>query len=135
MRPALVLVFMVWCTVSLAGTQAPPKDVVTGLTNPESVVVNPQGEVFVSVMGEADRDGDGAVLKIDHGKAVPFASGFDDPKGLVAYERWLFVADKHQVCGSTARAKRRSSRPRRHSRRPRCYSTIWRSMSRAALFT
>jgi glucose/arabinose dehydrogenase/sugar lactone lactonase YvrE len=97
MRPALVLVFMVWCTVSLAGTQAPPKDVVTGLTNPESVVVNPQGEVFVSVMGEADRDGDGAVLKIDHGKAVPFASGFDDPKGLVAYERWLFVADKHQV--------------------------------------
>jgi sugar lactone lactonase YvrE len=97
MRQALVLVFIGCSTVSLAGAQGPPEAVVTGLKNPESVVVNAQGQVFVSVMGEADRDGDGAVLKIDQGKAVPFASGFDDPKGLVAYDRWLFVADKHQV--------------------------------------
>ncbi len=70
---------------------------VKGLTNPESVVLNPQGQMFVSVIGERERDGDGAVVNIDDGKVVPFASGLDDPKGLVALQRWLFVADKKRV--------------------------------------
>ena len=82
MRQALVLVFIGCSTVSLASAQEQPKAVVTGLTNPESVLMNPQGQVFVSVIGEGDRDGDGTVLKIDQGKAVPFATGLDDPKGL-----------------------------------------------------
>ncbi len=70
---------------------------VTGLTNPESVALNSQGQAFVTVIGERNRDGDGAVLKIEQGKAVPFATGLDDPKGLVAYQDWLFVADKTRV--------------------------------------
>jgi glucose/arabinose dehydrogenase/sugar lactone lactonase YvrE len=97
MRHSLGLALLVCSAVSQAGAAQQPKPVVTGLKNPESVVVTPQGQVFVSVMGEADRDGDGAVLKISEGKALPFASGFDDPKGLVAYGDWLYVADKHQV--------------------------------------
>ena len=36
-------------------------------------------------------------MNIDDGKVVPFASGLDDPKGLVALQRWLFVADKKRV--------------------------------------
>ena len=70
---------------------------VTGLTNPEPVAVNTQGQVFVSVIGERDRDGDDAVLKIEQGKIVPFASGLNDPKGLVAHQQWLFVADKNRI--------------------------------------
>jgi glucose/arabinose dehydrogenase len=97
MRQSLALALVVCSAVSVAGVEQQPKAVVSGLSNPESVVINPQGQVFVSVMGVPDRDGDGAVLQIDQGKAVPFASGFDDPKGLVAFGEWLFVADKHQV--------------------------------------
>src|ERR1700678_681852 len=97
MRYSLGLALVVCVPVSPAGAQQTPQVLVTGLTNPESVVLNPQGQMFVSVMGVADRNGDGSVVKIVDGKAVPFASGFDDPKGLVALQRWLFVADKHQV--------------------------------------
>ena len=97
MRRLLGLSVILCSVVAHANAQLPPRVVVTGLKNPESVVLNSQGQLFVSVMGEADRDGDGAVLKISQGKAVPFASGFDDPKGLVAHLQWLFLADKHQV--------------------------------------
>ena len=31
------------------------------------------------------------------GITVAFASGLDDPKGLIALQRWLFVADKKRV--------------------------------------
>ena len=97
MRYSLGLALVVCVMVSRAGAQQTPQVLVTGLTNPESVVLNPQGQMFVSVIGERDRDGDGAVVKIEDGKAVPFASGLDDPKGLVALQRWLFVADKKRV--------------------------------------
>ncbi|AGA30974.1 PQQ-dependent sugar dehydrogenase [Singulisphaera acidiphila] len=97
MRQSLGLALVVCSAVTQAGAQPPPKPVVTGLTKPESVALNSQGQVFVSVIGESGRDGDGAVLKIEQGKAVPFASGLDDPKGLVAHQEWLFVADKDRV--------------------------------------
>ena len=64
MRQSLGVALVLCSAVSQAGAQPPPKAVVTGLTNPESVAVNTQGQVFVSVIGERDRDGDGAVLKI-----------------------------------------------------------------------
>ena len=79
MRQSLGVALVLCSAVSQAGAQPPPKAVVTGLTNPESVAVNTQGQVFVSVIGERDRDGEGAVLKIEQGKIVPFASGLDDP--------------------------------------------------------
>jgi glucose/arabinose dehydrogenase/sugar lactone lactonase YvrE len=98
MRYSLSLALVVCVTVSRAGAQqTTPQVLVTGLANPESVVLNPHGQMFVSVIGEPDRDGDGTVVKIEDGKVVPFASGLDDPKGLVALQRWLFVADKKRV--------------------------------------
>ena len=75
MTHSLGLAFLVWSAVSQAGAGQQTKAVVSGLKNPESVVVTPQGQVFVSVMGEADRDRDGAVLKVNQGKAVPFCFG------------------------------------------------------------
>jgi glucose/arabinose dehydrogenase len=89
--------FVLLLNLSLTATGATPQRIVEGLRNPESVVVAPDGRIFVSVIGEFDKDGDGGVFLIDKGKAVPFATGLDDPKGLAAWNEWLFVADKTRV--------------------------------------
>ena len=132
MRYLLGLALVVCVTVSRAEAQQTPQVLVTGLKNPESVVLNDQGQMFVSVIGERDRDGDGAVVKIEDGKVVPFASGLDDPKGLVALHRWLFVADKKRVWRIDESGKAEVFAPPRRSPRPRCISTTWTSIWRAA---
>ncbi len=68
-----------------------------GLNNPQGVAVTDDGRIFVTVPGEPGKSGDGAVLLIQDGKATPFASGFDDPKGIVAHRNSLFVTDKNRV--------------------------------------
>ena len=47
---------------------------VGGLTNPESVAVAPDGNVYVSVIGEREK-ADGMIARLENGKAVPFATG------------------------------------------------------------
>jgi glucose/arabinose dehydrogenase/sugar lactone lactonase YvrE len=81
----------------LAGGKTPLKPMVTGLKNPESVAIGTDGRIYISVIGEFDKDGDGAVMVVQDGKAVPFAIGLDDPKGLIAWRDWLFVTDKKRV--------------------------------------
>ncbi len=97
MRLSLFLVPTICSAVPQAVAQQTPPALVSGLTKPESVVLNDQGQMFVTVIGESDRDGDGAVVKIENGKAVPFASGLDDAKGLVFHGGSFFVADKTRV--------------------------------------
>jgi glucose/arabinose dehydrogenase len=82
---------------SFAAGEPPFKPLVTGLHNPASVAAGPDGRVYISVIGEVDKDGDGAVLVLDKGKAVPFADGLDDPRGLAAFQKWLYVADKQRI--------------------------------------
>ncbi len=92
-----------WATVALAvlGTataaEPAPKPWLSGLKNPAGVAVGPDGRVYVSLLGELYQDGDGAVLAVQDGKAVPFASGLDDPRGMVAGKDHLFVVDKQRV--------------------------------------
>ena len=75
-----------------------PKPLLTGLVNPESVAVGPDRRIYITEIGEFDKDGDGRVLVIDpDGKAVPFATGLDDPKGMVAWLNWLYVTDNKRV--------------------------------------
>ena len=74
-----------------------PKPYVTGLKNPESVCIGPDGLTYVTEIGEFDKDGDGAVTVIKDGKAVPFATKLNDPKGIVASADALFVTDKKRV--------------------------------------
>ncbi len=74
-----------------------PKPLVTGLKNPESVAVGADGRIYVGMIGEFGKDGDGAVMVIEDGKATPFATGLDDPKGLVAVPEGLLVADKTRI--------------------------------------
>jgi glucose/arabinose dehydrogenase len=80
-----------------AANAALPEPMVTGLKNPESVCVGLGGKIYVTVIGEFDKDGDGSVVLIDGNKAVPFATGLDDPKGIVSFQANLFVADKKKV--------------------------------------
>ena len=93
----------------LAGPAAaadPPKVLIAGLKNPESVCVGPDGRLYVSVIGEFDKDGDGSVVRIENGKAVPVATGLDDPKGLAFAGPFLFVADKTKVLRVDLRQRR-----------------------------
>ena len=90
---------------------------VKGLKNPESVVMAPDGRMFVSVIGEFDKPGDGAVMLVTPGKAEPFATGLDDPKGLASVGQDVFVADGQSTGGSIQPAKRpNSSRPKAFGR-------------------
>lgn len=74
-----------------------PKPIVTGLKNPESIAVGPDGKIYVSIIGEFDQDGDGSVGILQNGKITPIVQGLDDPKGIAVFAKWLFIADKKQV--------------------------------------
>jgi glucose/arabinose dehydrogenase len=67
------------------------------LKNPESVAIGWEGQIFVTAIGEFDKDGDGAVMVVSDGSAKPFAKGLDDPKGIVFANNLLFVADKQGI--------------------------------------
>ena len=74
-----------------------PKPLVTGLKNPTSVVVGHDGKIYVTVQGELVKQQDGAVLRIDENKAVPFAVGIGKPTKVVRYQDKLFVADSDRI--------------------------------------
>ncbi|MSQ96280.1 MAG: hypothetical protein EXR98_17245 [Gemmataceae bacterium] len=81
-----------------AGEPKLPKPMITGLKNPESVCIGGDGRTYITEIGEFGKDGDGRVMVIDKtGKAVPFAVGLDDPKGIVAWTNMLFVNDNKRV--------------------------------------
>jgi glucose/arabinose dehydrogenase len=91
------------CLAVLAALAAPaaaqdgPKPLAEGLKNPESVAVGPDGTIFVSEIGEFNKEGDGRILAIKNGKTTTIAEGLDDPKGIVVFSKWLFVADVTKV--------------------------------------
>ena len=97
MKRLIPLLLLVLATPALAGDKKLPKPMITGLKNPESAVVGSDGRIYITEIGEFNKDGDGRVLVLDNGKAVPFAAGFDDPKGIVAFANFLFVADNKRV--------------------------------------
>lgn len=92
------MVMMLAALFTTAAAQAAEPQKVTGLQSPESVVVGRDGRIYVSEIGEFGKDGDGKVSVVGKdGKAQPFATGMDDPKGLAIYGNDLFVADKTRV--------------------------------------
>ena len=84
---------------------AQPQPTVSGLRSPESVAVAADGKIYVTEIGEIGKDGDGAVMVVENGKAVPFVTGLDDPKGIAAFQKWLFVAERNKVLRIDAAAK------------------------------
>lgn len=105
MRPFLLAVFFLAVLPVTLSAAPPAKPLATGLKNPESVAVGNDARIYISVIGEFDKDGDGAIMVIDKGKVAPFATGLDDPKGLVAFQGLLFVADKQRVWRIDAKGK------------------------------
>lgn len=73
------------------------QEIVSGLKNPESVTVSGDGKIYVSQIGEFDKDGDGSIVRIYGNKIIPFCKDLNDPKGLDSYQKWLFVTDKTKV--------------------------------------
>ena len=71
---------------------------ISGLVSPESVVQDAKGDIYVSEIGEFNKDGDGKIIRISiDGKLSTFASGMDDPKGLTFIGKSLYVTDKNRV--------------------------------------
>jgi gluconolactonase len=67
---------------------------ISGLKNPESAAVGPDGKVYVTVIGEREKKGDGSVAIVEpSGKITPFATGLDDPHGVVIVGQALYIAD------------------------------------------
>ena len=73
------------------------KPFVSGLKNPESVCLGPDGSAYITEIGEFGKDGDGQVSVIKEGQASPFAVGLDDPKGIVLFANAFYVTDKTRV--------------------------------------
>ena len=73
-------------------------NVISGLVSPESVAQDAKGDIYVSEIGEFNKDGDGKITRISiDGKLSTFASGMDDPKGLTFIGKSLYVTDKNRV--------------------------------------
>ncbi len=107
MKRLLALILLLATTSSAwAGDKNLPKPMIEGLKNPESVVVGNDGRIYITEIGEFDKIGDGRVLVVGKdGKATPFATGMDDPKGIVAWTNLLFVADNKRVWKIDAKGK------------------------------
>lgn len=95
MKPHHALAALLLCA-SPAAAQL-PAPLITGLVAPESVTIGPNGKMYATQIGEFGKDGDGSVVVIENGKATPVATGLDDPKGIVAFRQWLYVADNKRV--------------------------------------
>ncbi len=78
---------------------------IEGLDIPSSVVVGADGKIYITVVGELGKVGDGAVVRVENGKAVPFASGFDNPRGVALFHPWIYVADKNGIWRINAQGK------------------------------
>jgi len=71
---------------------------ISGFVSPESVVQDAKGHIYVSEIGEFNKDGDGKITRISiDGKLSTFAIGMDDPKGLILIGKFLYVTDKNRV--------------------------------------
>lgn len=95
MTRSLSLLLLLGCGFAFAAPK--PEVILKDLKNPESVAIAANGRVFLSIIGEFDKAGDGSIVEIKDGKAVLFTEGLDDPKGLVAFQNWLFVTDRTRV--------------------------------------
>ena len=70
----------------------------SGFSMPESVTEGPDGYIYVSEIGERDKDGDGKISRIDRkGNITSFATGLYDPKGIVFYKEKLYVTDRDVI--------------------------------------
>jgi gluconolactonase len=86
--------------------QAGEPKTIKGLKNPESAAVGPDGKVFVTLIGEREKKGDGSVAVVESsGRITTFATGLDDPHGVVIVGDSLYIADVKVVWKVDAKGK------------------------------
>jgi glucose/arabinose dehydrogenase len=71
------------------GADAPSKPLVSGVKDLRSVAAVPGGKVYLAAGG--------SILVVEGDKAVPFATGLDEPSSIAAFGDALFVVDKNRV--------------------------------------
>ncbi len=87
----------------VAGADQPAKtiDLKSELKNPSAITTatgaDNQIHIYVSDRGKDGTDGDGRVFVINAGRPTAFAEGLDDPRGMVSFQNWIYVADKQQI--------------------------------------
>jgi gluconolactonase len=76
-----------------------PLRTIEGIPGPESVALGPDGAWYVSSFGKFDNGADGAVYRVnpDKGTREIFASGLEDPCGVLFVGATLWVADRKVV--------------------------------------
>jgi len=80
-------------------TLGKPARVIDSIPGPESVAVGPDGAWYVSSFGKFDNGTDGAVYRVnpDNGSRELYATGLEDPCGLLFTGSTLWVADRKGV--------------------------------------
>jgi glucose/arabinose dehydrogenase len=71
--------------------------VIVGLKNPSAATVGAGGKIYVAVTDSSDKDIKTSVVLIKNNQVVPFATGLDETRGLVAHQQWLFAAERQRV--------------------------------------
>ena len=76
-----------------------PLRVIDSIPGPESVAVGPDGAWYVSAFGKFDNGADGAVYRVDPqtGKPEVYATGLEDPCGVIFVGSTLWAADRKGV--------------------------------------
>ena len=98
MKNLRVFLFLLSALVSVTLKAHESLNAITGFVSPESVVQDSKGDIYVSEIGEFNKDGDGKITRISiDGKLSTFANGMDDPKGLTFIGKSLYVTDKNRV--------------------------------------
>lgn len=94
----LLFTILALLTANFALAKEPLPTKITGLKAPESVVQDKNGNIYITEIGEFDKDGDGQITKMDKkGNVTVFAKGMDDPKGITLVGNNLYVTDKTRV--------------------------------------
>ena len=98
MKNLRVFLFLLSALVSVPLKAHESLNAISGFVSPESVVQDAKGDIYVSEIGEFNKDGDGKITRISiDGKLSTFANGMDDPKGLIFIGKSLYVTDKNRV--------------------------------------
>jgi glucose/arabinose dehydrogenase len=67
------------------------------LKNPSAIVTGNDGRIYVAEKGTDGVEGSGSVFVIEAGRPKPYAKGLDNPRGMVAFQNALFIADRQQI--------------------------------------
>ena len=98
MKNLRVFLFVLSALVSVTLKAHESLNAISGFVSPESVVQDAKGDIYVSEIGEFNKDGDGKITRISiDGKLSTFANSMDDPKGLIFIGKSLYVTDKNRV--------------------------------------